>query len=275
MSYLVIDLRVKKASMIQHYKLAAPTPVFAAVMFTHALDKKAGLGGVNGVGLVHRTYRPWIEQIPTTGGYLNDCLVVQRGSCGFVADGNKPREMSIQPAIYADLEWTLIVSCNRDVSDQGSVSRIRTTIKDMRFAGGMIERIRVSVFENWDEALRPRGGMWIDDVSHIVSSQYPEPHRPIHEFFEALAKKQGNKRQVWLAPANLGYAAIETPKQRSGSRSELPHLYAEHLLGLVSYTSAYTTPMEEKHLWKYGWVGSQFVVTNRPEQCLSKTAIFN
>lgn len=271
MSYFVIDLQVKRAGMIQHHKLVAPAPVFAAVMFVHALDKKTELGGINGVGLIHRTYRPYIEHIehkPDKVDHLlvDECLISQRGACGFSIDNNSPKEMSIQPAVHADLIWTLIVSCN-NAFDRDSESHVRDTIKGMRFAGGCIERAIVRNFDNYDDAFRPRGGMWIDDAT-------TGPITSAEELLEPLARQGGGKKErLWLAPANLGYATIETPRPRKGSRSECQHAYAEHLLGLVSYTPIHRKPAEEKHLWKHGWVGSQFVVTNR-DQPLSATPTF-
>lgn len=272
MSYLIIDLKVSKSNMIQHHKFLSSAPVFASVMAMHALDKELGGKGhgfmdVTGVGLIHRNHRPWMEQIGSTNGYLVDCLVSKRGACGLMPEPSepkcKPRENSTQPAVHTDLEWTLIVACNKDMSGPEAVKKIRGKLGVMRLAGGVIDSARVSAVATWEEAVRARGGFWIDDASDRLTNSSD----PVRSMLEPLARRPRKNGEPWFAPANMGYALLENPVSRNGSRSGLPHAFAEHLLGLVSYTPAYAKEPSEKHLWKYGWDGSQFIVTNRPGVC--------
>ena len=118
MTYLVIDLQVSKASMLQSIDFIAPAPVFAAVMAVHALDMelgKRGQGlGVQGVGLVHRHCTPWIEYLEKEGGWLDPYLVQRRGAYQF--DSVKaPQGTPLQPDALTDLEWTLLLDCRADL----------------------------------------------------------------------------------------------------------------------------------------------------------------
>ena len=119
-TYLTIDLKVHKASMLQSLSVISPAPVFAAVMAMHALDKK--LGGtlsVQGVGIIHKDAKPWIEQMPTMKGYLLQEIVQKRGAYPFSSKAN-PTQNSMQPMALADLEWALLLECDHPPRDRAA-----------------------------------------------------------------------------------------------------------------------------------------------------------
>ncbi len=272
MTYLVIDLQVNKASMLQSIDFIAPAPVFAAVMAMHALDMelgKRGQGlGVRGVGLVHRNCTPWIEHLEKEGGWLDPYLVQRRGAYQF--DSVKaPQGTPLQPDALADLEWTLLLDCKADL-DAAYARDIESQLLRMRLAGGNILSAQVRVSEQWDDALRWLGtGFWIDDASDLLRDQ-PDP-------LQALL--QATRSGAWIVPANLGYALLEPPQdKRPGARDAKPHAFAEHMIGLLRYTSVRTARKQgdgeqggllPAHLWRFGWDGDQFLVSNRADLTLN------
>ncbi|MDO8274513.1 MAG: hypothetical protein Q7T22_03185 [Serpentinimonas sp.] len=272
MTYLVIDLKVSKASMLQSIDFIAPAPVFAAVMAMHALDMELGKRrqglGVQGVGLVHRHCAPWIEYLEKKGGWLDPYLVQRRGAYQF--DSVKtPQGTPLQPDALADLEWALLLDCQAHVS-AAAAPDIETQLLRMRLAGGNILSAKVRAHEQWDAALGALGsGFWIDDASDLLCAQ-PDP---------MLALLQATRSGAWIVPANLGYALLEVPQeQRRGARDAKPHAFAEHMIGLLRYTPVRAARKQDEnqeggllptHLWRHGWDGDQFLVSNRADLSLN------
>jgi CRISPR-associated protein Csy2 len=48
--------------------------------------------------------------------------------------------------------------------------------------------------------------------------------------------------EAWLSANVIGYIALEDPRQRIGVRGDLPHAYAEALVGLIEYRSVRNSP---------------------------------
>lgn len=268
MSYLVIDLTVRKANMLQALGILSPVPVLPSVLAMHALDKKMDGGlGVRRVGIVHRHAEPWMESMDDKGAdgkktYMKRQLVQRRGAYLFDSEKNV-QKTPLQPMALADLELTLLLDCDHDISE-GALERVRERLRTMRLAGGVIEKPGARPFPTWDQALRNLRGRWIDDATALLAE--PESHpNPIHGLLEAT--RNGKAKSAWLAPANLGYALLEDPEERTGARDGRPHAFAEDMIGLVGYTSMFHVRKDLKpdRLWRYGWDGDQFLVTNRPD----------
>lgn len=263
MSYLLIDLKVRKSNMLQGLGILSPTPVLPAVLAMHALDKRLNERlGVQGVGIIHKHCQPWIEALDDKG-YLKPALVQRRGAYLF-DDEENPAAMPAQPMALADIELTLLLQCRHEVSDPHDVERV---LSSMRLAGGDIESdsLRVQSVPDWDDALKKiRHGFWIDDASHEMASG-SDPVR---------ALLRATRVSGWMVPANLGYALLEVPRERVGARDGRLHAFAEDMIGLVRYTSLYRARQDglrPARIWRYGWDGDQFLVTNRAGVLLNKS----
>lgn len=281
MSYLVIDLTVRKASMLQSLGLLAPAPVLPAVLLAHALDKRlpgtpARVDlGVKGVGLIHHDSTPWVEFIESDTGFVNTHLVQQRGACLFDrADISRrattPQSHSAQPMALADLSWTLVLDCARQVP-QDIARNIEDLLCRMRLAGGRIESADVFVYEEWSLAVRNalRSGHWIEDATFDLLGQ-GAPGNPLQALLRAIAER----KEGWLAPVNLGYALLEPPQpERDGARDGFAHAFAENLVGAIRYVPAGVARRRDTltpaALWRSGWVDDQFLVTNNPSVSLN------
>lgn len=269
MTYLVIDLHAEKASMLQCISIIAPTPVFAAVMSMHALDKKLNDRlGIRGVGLIHKDYQPWVESIEDPKGYLRHNLVQKRGAYQFdpiKPAKNKPLSTPMQPNALADFHWSFLLDCEHVVSPE-LLLEVKHVLEIMRFAGGTISSIKIKSTDDWDVALRmAKPGFWIEDVSERMSSNNP---------FTALL--HACKDAPWVMPSTLGYACLTSPINKVGSRDAKKHAFVEHMLGLVQFSSLgkRIPTLTPNQLWRYGWDGDQFLVTNRVSAVLSVNSTF-
>lgn len=265
MSYLVIDLTARKTNMLQALGIMSPAPVLPTILAMHALDKKLkGCLDVRGVGLIHRHSAPWIEDLDDKR-YLKSVLVQRRGT--YLFDSEKDLYgIPMQPMALADIEWTLLLDCRHDVSD---VDAVTDMLRTMRLAGGLIQGVHARTFDEWDRAVSAlRAGRWIDDVTPMLQSG----PNPIQTLLSATRNTEG-----WVVPANLGYALLEDPVTRPGARDGRPHTFVEDMVGLVRYTSLFQVRakgLKPTDLWRYGWDGDQFLVTNRSDVSLatSRTA---
>ena len=282
MSYLVIDLSASKASMLQCLGILASAPVLPAVMMCHALDKRLQGGdaqpllGIRGVGLIHRHCNPWIEYLEDKG-YLKPLIVHRRANCIFdkadiVKDGLGPQQNSMQPMALADVDWTLLLDCEKTIPDS-LIRRVEDVLLRMRLAGGSIRSARVRCYSEWDKALARalRGGYWVEDITHAILSDSADANDdPILRILGATR----DPKFGWVVPVNLGYALLEAPKpDRDGARDAWPHAFAEHMVGAVSLvpsSMAKGRHLSPADLWRHGWDGDQFLVTNRPGIVLSE-----
>jgi CRISPR-associated protein Csy2 len=266
MNYLLIDLKATKTNMLQSLGLLAPAPVMPALLMAHALDHKLDQPlGIQGVGLVHQHAAPWIEYLDNQKGYLERALVQRRGACLFdkrdIASGSGagPQQNAMQPMALADIEWTLLLQCERSIS---SHEQVRETLLRMRLAGGPIRSAHVSTHSTWDDAMAHtlRNGFWIEDATDLLT----DAADPLSAALDAVHSR-GNG---WIVPANLGYALLEPPRERRGARDGREHTFAEPMIGLIRYVPATVARSPERalspqDLWRYGWDADQFLITNR------------
>ena len=266
MIYLGIDLTATKTNMLQSLGVLAPAPVMPAVMLAHALDHHLAQPlGIHGVGLVHHHADPWIERLDTKRGYLDPLLVQRRGACLFDKEdiasgaGAGPQQNALQPMALADIEWTLLLACERSAS---SLAAIREMLLRMRLAGGQIHSVRVHAYPTWDETIAQtlRRGFWIEDATDLLT----DAEDPI----AAALAAADTRDHGWIVPANLGYALLETPRTRQGARDGRNHAFAEPMIGLVRFVSAAACRARDRalspqDLWRYGWDDDQFLITNR------------
>jgi len=69
----------------------------------------------------------------------------------------------------------------------------------------------------------------------------------------------------WLLPAVMGYATITPFAQRVGVREDVPHAFAEPLVGLVHYKSVRQVQEDDSLFWSGSWIRDDvFVVTSHP-----------
>lgn len=275
MSYAILNIEVKNASMLQAHSILSPAPVMPAMMFAHALDFRLGKKlGVNGVGLIHKSCSPRIEYMQNESGFTEKLVAFRRGGCMFGKDvasgGSGPKENAMQPEALCDYSWAILLSCSAIASSEMS-ENIGKELESMRFAGGTISSFKVAMTEDVEKAKRLlSSGFWIDDATDLLSTS----SSPLEDLL-AIAKKGDGSG--WILPANLGYALLEPPEARRGARNEKPHAFAEAMIGLVRLTPVRAALSDEniaQRLWRHGWSKDQFLVTNQHNQQLSEQLSF-
>lgn len=275
MNCITIEIEVSKASAIQSAYIKTPLPVFAAVMFTHALDKQMHRYhdvslDVSGVGLIHRSATPWIEYMekkdPKKGTTSLVAQPAQQRASNLFGGKHEPTKVPGQPNLLTDLSWSLLLECEH--IDKSLIDTIRSQVMNMRFAGGAIISANVRLHDDAQTALGAiRRGFWVDDATCLIKN-HPNP---------AFGLLAATREHAWTLPVTLGYSMLENPvRERQDARDGLPHCYAQHLTGLVQLKSVRSmhkagTPK----LWRHGWIGRDFLVTNDPETKLAKAITLN
>jgi CRISPR-associated protein Csy2 len=110
-------------------------------------------------------------------------------------------------------------------------------------------------------------GFFLKDQSGLLKGIPPD--EMIDSLMQRLRQKQdenGNKikNDQWLVPMSLGYLPITAPTHKVSARADLPHAYAEPLVGLIEYVSKSKTQEDDLKtlFWGYTQVGKALIVTN-------------
>ncbi len=249
-------IEAQRANLQQTHYLAAATPVFAAVMLGHAVAARLGKRDL-GVGIVHHSASPHIEDIPEKEGWMKSFACQFRGATGEIASGGTgPVQNAVQPAVTGDLDVSLIIR----IEDGADISEVRKVVASMgvRLAGGKVPRPpKVLEADDLPSAIRMCGrGYWVSDATHVVRDRLADG-MPI---VEAV---MGQVAGGWHVPATLGYRALTRFEQRPGARDGLDHAYGEPVVGLVRYKSVFSLRCEDAPpvLWSHRWINeSMFVV---------------
>lgn len=250
-------IKAQRANLQQTHYLVSATPVFAAVMLGHAIAARLGKRDL-GVGIVHHSASPHIENIPNTNGRISGLPCQFRGATA--ADHNqrtRPTQNAVQPAVTGDLDVSLVLR----FEDGPDMSDVRREIASMgvRLAGGKVPRPpRIFEADDLPSAIRMCGrGYWVSDATQTVRDRLADG-MPI---IEAI---MGRVAGGWHVPATLGYRALTRFEQRPGARDGLDHAYSEPVVGLVRYNSVFSLGRDDAPplaLWSHRWItDSMFVV---------------
>lgn len=268
--YIVMShVKVRGASMLQTPAILTPLPLFATVMFSHAIAERAG-GKMLGAGVVLHDASPHIEDMAGKDMYINRQLINKRGACSFFVSKEKnggdyssksldsPTGMSYQPHATMDCELSIIVRMESAVPLQ----RIKNELSHARIAGGVVwnhEDIKVSDFETFHEAVRSiSSGAWVSDAREVVERRLASGLDPVEAVLGAIPEKG------WYVPVTVGYSPITGFAARSGVRlgpsgEQVPHAFAEPVVGLVRLDSVRTVGADRPSLWSHEWASDNNV----------------
>ncbi len=172
--------------------------------------------------------------------------------------------MGLQPSALCNISTTLVIEGLSAVTDTEIAKRLSCS----RLAGGQIQTFGKIERVGYDAILSRLGsGFFLKDQSDLLKDVPPE--QKIARMMEILRRKQDSngkwiKNEQWLAPMSLGYIPITQPTIKTSTRTDLPHAYAEPLVGLIEYLAKSKTQKTDlSHLfWGYQQVGKALVVTN-------------
>lgn len=167
--------------------------------------------------------------------------------------------MGLQPVALCNLTATLVIEGLDDVSVEDLTRRLMQS----RLAGGTITGCgRIKSLE-WGAILSAIGnGFFLKSRSDLLEniSAIDRMDKFIKELHDS---KSGDKTErKWMVPMNLGYLPITPFCPTPSARNNLPHAYAEPLVGLVEYLSKRALQPDELAdlFWGYHQEGAAFVV---------------
>ncbi|TSE18255.1 CRISPR type I-F/YPEST-associated protein Csy2 [Tepidimonas alkaliphilus] len=252
MSYLILKhIRAHRANGLQTHYLAAPAPVFAACMLGHAIAARLGTRDL-GVAIVHHRGHLQIDEWPSEAPARAAWQV--RGASG---PSSAPLENPIQPGVLAELDLSLIIKLERVVD----LKQVEGILKAMplRLAGSPIARLPMLMQTNdAHHALRSCGRGFVTlDARQYVQAKLDSGVGILDAMFHRTPGEAG-----WFVPATVGYSMLSRFEPRRNVRDQLPHAWAEALVGLVEYRSTFSFGENDSiPLWRHGWVDDQaFIV---------------
>jgi CRISPR-associated protein Csy2 len=264
MIYIILPhLKVQRANALVTPWLIGACPVYAAVMLGHALGRDTGVLPM-GVGLVHHDATLLAEsQLPR--GY-GDIFPQQYRAASFIDKGDysskNENALALQPTASAHLEVSLVLAYDGEAP---GTERLMQALEGRRLAGGLIasseppilcERLR------GDASVQTclRSGFWVLDRSEQLD-RTDRLGSLLDLAFPSHPPSPGEPRP-WFAPAVLGYATLTPLAERQGVRDNLPHAFAEPLVGLVEYRSVRQIEPGVPLFWAGHWPDpSAYVLT--------------
>jgi CRISPR-associated protein Csy2 len=172
--------------------------------------------------------------------------------------------MGLQPTALCNIRATLVIEGLAGVTD----SELSKRLSCSRLAGGQIQSLGKIERVDYDDIFSKIGsGFFLKDQSGLLKGIPPD--EMIDSLMQRLRQKQdenGNKikNDQWLVPMSLGYLPITAPTHKVSARADLPHAYAEPLVGLIEYVSKSKTKEDDLKtlFWGYTQVGKALIVSN-------------
>lgn len=257
--YLVLPhLNVQHANALQAWWLVAPPSPMALHGFSRALGLRVGVNfggmaiihhGVQWLGAEKRLSRFFKKE---SGGddtkswdvrFWNETFTPQQvqGATYINQDDHIAGSFSkgLQPTARCHVALSLVLRVDATVAID--LDAVEDFLWSGRIAGGAITDYGIPrVVESADKArARIHGGFFVADRADLVQDTM---QRKGFDGTEALLdilvdRLAEPKAPHWLSANVVGYCALESPKPRLGVRGNLPHAYAEAIVGLIQYQS--------------------------------------
>jgi CRISPR-associated protein Csy2 len=264
MNYLVISrFEVNNANAQPAWWMIGPPPLTAYAGFSHALALALGLARCRGFGVVHHDIQFLGEM---AGG---DFRPHQFRAASFIDkddySSKNPYALSSQPSARCHLTVSLVIRFDEDdgLDLEDTLPRF---LRGARLAGGNIVKYgKIVLLGNLDEAAKSiTNGYSILERQDLMIRQ--EGERDMLDVVLRLTDPQRRRADPeapsWLLPTTLGYRAITPFQQRKNVRGDLPHAYAEPLVGMVQYRTLREAPLP---IWQTtNPDASTFLVTTQP-----------
>lgn len=245
MNYLVISrIEVKSANAQPAWWMIGPPPLTAHAGFSHALALALGLARCRGFGVVHHD----IQFLGELAG--GDLRPHQFRAATFIDKDDYSSKnayaLSSQPTARCHLTVSLAVCFDEDdgLDLEDTLPRF---LRGARLAGGNIVKYgKVVLLGTLNEvADYLRNGHAIHERQDLMVRQ--EGERDMLDVVLRLTDPQRRRTDPeapsWLLPTTLGYRAITPFQQRKNVRGDLPHAYAEPLVGMVQYRTLREAPL--------------------------------
>lgn len=287
MNYLVISrIEVNNANAQPAWWMIGPPPLTAYAGFSHALALALGLARCRGFGVVHHDIQFLGEM---AGGdfrphQFRAAMFVDEDDHVKAPNSAKPGKMKEQPSVRTSkmavvdkhpLSSQPTARCHLTVSlvirfDDDDGLDLEDTLprflRGARLAGGNIVKYgNIALLGNLNDAADYlKNGHAIHERQDLMIRQ--EGERDMLDVVLRLTDPQFRRTDPdapsWLLPTTLGYRAITPFQQRKNVRGDLPHAYAEPLVGMVQYRTLREAPLP---IWQAtNPDAATFLVTTQP-----------
>lgn len=255
MSYLVIPrIRVQNANAQPAWWMIAPPPMTAYAGFSHALALALGWSQCAGFGVVHHD----IQFLGEFEGEKGLFLPHQFRAASFIDKGDYSSKnqyaLSNQPTARCHLNVSLVIKLDEEdaVDLESDFPRF---MRGARLAGGtVVDYGKTSRQDSMEAVIKYlKTGYAIHERQDLMLMQEGErdmldvvlrltdPQRRFEASNKAKSAEPKNPdgaeddSHSWLMPSTLGYRAITEFQSRKNVRGDLPHAFAEPLVGMVQY----------------------------------------
>jgi len=264
MKYLVIPrIEVSNANAQPAWWMIGPPPLTAYAGFSHALALALGLARCRGFGVVHHD----IQFLGEAAG--GDFRPHQFRAASLIDKDDYSSKnayaLSSQPTARCHLNLSLVIRFDEDdpLDLEDTLPRF---LRGARLAGGNIVKYgKVALLGSLDETAKSiKNGHAIHERQDLMIRQ--EGERDMLDVVLRLTDPQRRRTDPeappWLLPTTLGYRAITLFQKRKNARSDLPHAYAEPLVGMVQYRTLREAPLP---IWQAtNPDAATFLVTTHP-----------
>lgn len=248
-TFLILNrVRVQHANAMVSWNVVGAPPITAHLGFAGAIAHRWGLE-TRGIAILHHGMD---HEGTEKFGRLEPNRV--RGVPLQTHSKDKKFSLSDQPFALTHYEVSLVLKLEGDADTMEGLreaavdGRLKQWLQStLRLAGGTLVSIgNVLLADYQNEALGklPKTGHFVVDVSQelLPENDQEDPldraialMYPREETTEEAPEEDPPSLKRWLALSNLGFIRLSEVAHREGVRQELPHAFAEPLLGLVEY----------------------------------------
>ncbi len=214
--------------------IATGFPAISAVGgFIHTIERKTGLDLEFAIGF---NSIDWIHGVPK--------IVVHKGSHGSSVSRVKGKKVKIQPGysteeIKANCEIVLLIN-TKTISNSASNSLIDCLESAHRLAGGALFDVETCIVRNG----APANASYLLDASiEITRKSQKENIDNLQSALDIYSKNAKWTDKGWYQPKNgytlnqTGFAFLERPSYREGSRGNYKHAWCEPAFSLITQGS--------------------------------------
>lgn len=243
-SLVIPRMEVNNANAQPAWWMIGPPPLTAYAGFSHALALAMGAARCQGFGVVHHD----IQFLGEVAG--GDFRPHQFRAASLIDkydySSKNAHALSSQPTARCHLTVSLVIRFDDDdgLDLEDTLPRF---LRGARLAGGSIVKYgKIALLGNVNEAADYlKNGHAIHERQDLMIRQ--EGERDMLDVVLRLTDPQRRRTDPetpsWLLPTTLGYRAITPFQNRKNARNDLPHAYAEPLVGMVQYRTLREAPL--------------------------------
>lgn len=248
-------MRAQHCNSMTSYNVMGAPAITAHLGFAGAIAHRFGLSNT-GVAILHHGQ-------DHEGHYHYGSLAPNRvRGVPIQSESTRPTKMQLsdQPFALSHYEASFLIELEGDDLDFNKLAEAishedelkNILLSRFRFAGGVIVSIGgIAVFSELEKAeeFLPKTGFWVLDRKDLLENR-KDGDSVLDASINGLYPEEKNG---WMGMSLVGYLRLTDFETRNGVRQDLPHAFAEPLLGMIEYRSkrSVKSVFDEALFWKY------------------------